>query len=199
MSDRRTTLNLVLALLLVGALVLWVRQRQAVSEAERRAETATTAADSLRRRGDSLAVRYAGDTATLHRQLTSWEALLARLQRQRDTTWLPGEVDTVPVPVEVIVAVADSTIRACTLALGTCEARVKTERERGDSLGAAAASWKKVARGPFLTPRLELTVTPQFEPEAAAELTLGRGRLKLLGRAEVGSDAVVRLGVSWSP
>jgi hypothetical protein len=76
---------------------------------------------------------------------------------------------------------------------------VKTERERGDRLAVAAGQWKKVARGPWLTPRLELTVTPQLAPQAAAELSLGRNRLRLLARAEVGDEATVRLGLSWSP
>lgn len=179
-------LNLVVVLALVVALILWVRERQAVSRAERRAETATAVADSLRRRGDSLAARYTVDTLRLTRWVTRW-----------DSVTLPGVVDTVPR--EILVQVADSTIQACTLALGTCEARVATERERGDSLAAAAASWQRVARGPWLQPRIELTVTPQLAPEMAAEVSLGRGRLRLLARAEVGQEAAVRLGVSWSP
>lgn len=180
------TRDLVLGIVLVVAVVLFFQQRQAASRAERRAAMATAAADSLRRRGDSLAAAYTVDTLRLTRWVTRW-----------DSVTMPGVVDTVPV--EVIVAVADSTIRACTLALGTCEERVKTERERGDSLAAAAASWKKIARGPFLSPRIELTVTPQLEPQAAAELSVGRGRLRLLGRAEFGETSAVRLGLSWSP
>jgi hypothetical protein len=178
--------KLLLGILLVALLLLFGWQRQRMSEAETRAETATTAADSLRRRGDSLEAAYHADTVTFNHWHTKW-----------DTLRLPGKADTIPVP--VLVAIADSTIQACTLALRTCEERVKTERERGDSLAVAAASWKRVAKGPWLTPRLELTLTPQLDPQAAAELSVGRGRLRLLGRAEVGSDAVVRLGLSWSP
>lgn len=179
-------LNLVLAVVLVGLLLLFLRERQAAIRAERRAVTAEEAADSLRRRGDSVAVVYQVDTLRLTRWMTRW-----------DSVTLPGVVDTVPV--EVLVAVADSTIRACTVALSTCELRVATERERGDSLAVAAASWRKVARGKWVTPRLELTVTPRLDPQAAAEVSVGRGRLRVLGRAEVGDEATVRLGVSWAP
>lgn len=178
--------NLVLAVLLVGMLFLWGYQRRQASEAERRADQATVAADSLRRRGDSLETRYAVDTVTLTHWRTHWDSIVG-----------PGRTDTLTV--ERVVLVADGTIRACTVALRTCEERVKTERERGDSLAVAAASWKRVANGRWLTPRLELTVTPQLAPQAAAELSVGRGKLRLLGRAEVGSEATVRMGISWSP
>lgn len=180
------TRDMVLGIVLVVAVVLFFQQRQATSEAKRRAETATAAADSLRRRGDSLAARYTVDTLRLTRWQTRWDSIT-----------LPGRVDTVPR--EILIRVADSTIQACTLALGTCEERVRTERERGDSLAAAAASWRKVARGPWLQPRIELTVTPQLEPQAAAELSVGRGRLRVLARAEFGETSAVRLGLSWSP
>lgn len=186
MSDRRTTLHLVLGILLLGMLIAWGIQKRAATAATRRAEAATAAADSLRRVADSLEGAYRVDTLTLTRWRTRWDSIVG-----------PGRTDTLTI--ERVIAVADTTIRACTAALSTCEQRVAVERERGDSLAVAVASWRKVARGPWLTPRLELTVTPHFQPEAAAEVTVGRNRLRLLARAEVGQEAAVRFGVSWSP
>jgi len=163
----RSTLWLVLLALLLGGGLAW--QRQAISRAERRATAATAAADSLAVVADSLRAAYRVDTVRLRSWRTKW-----------DSVTLPGTVDTIPK--EVLVYVADSTIRACTQALGTCERRVAVERERGDSLQTAADQWKRVAKGPFLTPELEATTTLDWKPELAASLTLGRGRLQALAR-----------------
>lgn len=183
---RQDTLRLALALALVLALIGWAVQRRAATVAERRAHVAQAAADSLRRRGDSLRVVYQTDTVRLTRWRTRWDSITG-----------PGVVDTVPV--EVIIQVADSTIQACTLALRTCEQRVAVERERGDSLQSAADQWRKVARGPWLVPRVEATLTGDLVPQVAGEVTLGRGRVKGLARVEVGEAATARFGLVWTP
>lgn len=78
----------------------------------------------------------------------------------------------------------------------TCEQRVAVATERGDSAEQeaahwqeAATQWKKVARGAWIRPSIEGTVTTDLVWQAAAEVTLGRGALKLLGRVDVGEGA----------
>jgi hypothetical protein len=178
--------KLAMGILLVVLLLALGWQRQQMGEAAIRAETATTAADSLRRRGDSLAAAYHTDTLTLTRWRTRWDSIVG-----------PGRTDTLTV--ERVILVADSTVQACTAVVRTCEERVKTERERGDSLAVAAASWKRVARGKWISPSIEATLTPGLIPQAAGQIAVGRGKWRILARVEVGSAAVMRLGVVWSP
>lgn len=184
---------IVLFLILLGTTV-WALERHNRTVAEAKAEAAEAAAhdaqqaiDSLRVIEDSLTEAYDRDTTTFATALQRWRSLAQRV-RGRDTVW-----DTLPVPVEVIVAVADSTIQACEAAKLTCEARVAIVTERADSAGQQAAyweeaakQWKRLARGPFLRPALEITTTLDWKPQGAFDLTLGRSRLKVLGRVEVG-------------
>lgn len=172
---------LVLLLLLLAA--YWAGDKLGTARANAKADSLTVVAeqthravDSLKRVEAALRERYTVDTVVLTRWRTRWDSLKV----------------TDSVPVEVLVYVADSTIRACTLALGTCEARVAAATERGDSAEseaatwqATAAQWKRVARGPLLRPALEGTLrTSDWSPQAAAEVTVGRGAFKLLGRIE---------------
>ena len=180
----RYVLVLVLLSGLLGVMVVLQYQRGSKLQAEARA--AGAAADSLNTIADSLRKSYTSDTVYLNKWKIKW-----------DTLRLAGKTDTVPK--EVIIAIADSTIQACTMALNTCEMRVAVERERADSIESAMDKWKKVTKGPWITPRLEVTVTPQFTPEAALDLSLGRGRLKGLIRAEIGDTATLRAGLSWHP
>lgn len=226
MTDRRRQWLPWLLLLLMAAAVLWAdhRRQQAVEKAEAatdQAQQARHSVDSLLQLEAALRERYAGDTAAFQEVLVRWKRLAARA---RGVDTLPGGVDTVEVPVEVVIAVADSTIRACEAVVSTCEQRVAVATERGDSAVSearhweeAAAQWKKASRGPFLRPAVEGTLTPGLDWQAAGEVTLGRGRLKVLARVDVGegqetcafvanteaytcstpTEATARFGVRW--
>ena len=214
-AKRRSWVPWVLLALLLAA-VLWAdaARRGAVVKAEAQTDSAQAlrgVVDSLRaleRRQDTV---YAGRVDTLRQWRTRWDSVL-----------VPGATDTVTV--ERVVQLADSTIRACEAVVATCEERVATARERGDSAERmaehwqeAAAQWKKSARGPFIRPAVEGTLTPALAWQAAGEVTVGRGRFKVLGRLEVGNgaetcaftgqsevyqcstptEAVARFGVRW--
>lgn len=188
MTERRRSWVPWLILLLILAAALWADRgrRQAVARAEAQTDSAQAAhhsVDSLLQIEDSLRSVYKVDTLRLTRWRTRWDSIM-----------VPGATDTIPV--EIVREVADSTIRACTQALGTCEQRVATATERGDSAvreaehwQEAAAQWKKAARGPFIRPAVEGTVTPELDWQAAGEVTVGRGRFKVLARLDVGQGA----------
>lgn len=188
MTERRRQWLPWILLFLVLAAVLWADRARAkavakAEAAEAQAQLAGKAVDSLAGLADSLRGVYQIDTLHLTRWRTRWDSIR-----------VPGATDTIPV--EIIVQVADSTILACTAALGTCEQRVATATERGDSAVAAADHWKeaasqwqKASKGPFLRPAVEATTTLDWEPQAAFDLTLGRGAFKVLGRVELGQGA----------
>lgn len=164
-----------------------------VDEAKAEAEQAHAAVDSIKLIEATLMERYASDTSTFHDILTRWKRIAAHASRI-DT--LPDAVDTIEVPIEVIVAVADSTIQACTTALQTCEQRVAIATERADSSASEASSYKeavvrleKLIKGPLIRPSIEFTTTTKWSPQAAFDLTLGRGHLKALGRVDVSEGA----------
>lgn len=217
-TERRRSYLPWLLLFLLLAAVLWATERHGRTVAEQRADSLTAVAqqrgravDSLEVVAESLAGVYQIDTLRLTRWRVRWDSIR-----------VPGATDTIPV--EVVVRVADSTILACTAALQTCEERVAVATARGDSAKAASADWeraagqwKRIARGPWLALAVEGTVTPDLVPQAAGELTVGRGHLKVLGRVEVGEgaetcafvpnteaytcstpvEATVRLGARW--
>lgn len=165
------TWMLILFLLLLGTTV-WALERRARSEAEERAAVAEAAVDSLDQLAEQLRKQYRVDTVTLTRWKTRWDSIVG-----------PGRTDTLTI--ERVILVADSTIRACEAVVKTCERRVAVERERGDSAVSAATQWKRVARGSFIRPAFEATLeTEGWTPQLAAEVTLGRGHLKVLGRLE---------------
>jgi hypothetical protein len=186
---RRSWLPWVLLFLLLAA-VLYATDRHARSVAETRADSATAlaqearaAVDSLKQIEASLRELYRTDTVTLTRWRTRWDSIVG-----------PGRTDTLTVG--QVIGVADSTIRACTAVVQTCEQRVAVATERGDSAEReaahwqeAATQWRKVARGPLIILAVEGTVTTGLEPQGAGEITLGRGKLKVLGRIEVGQGA----------
>lgn len=211
--------TLVILILLLLVAVLWgVVEARGRSEAQATADSLTTVAhqkdravDSLTALAESLAGVYRIDTLRLTRWRVRWDSIR-----------VPGATDTIPV--EIIVQAADSVILACTAALQTCEQRVAVATARGDSAqaaarayAAAAAQWKKIARGPLIRLALEGTVTPALDWQAAGDVTFGRGRLKALARFDVGpgaetcdfqpnteaytcttpTDATVRFGVRW--
>jgi hypothetical protein len=184
--------HLVLIILLLVLWALWDHHGRTVAEARAEAQTdsaqvARAARDSLQQRVDSMATAYTADTAGFHALLGRWQRLAARA---RGVDTLPGTIDSIPYP--VLVALADSTINACTVALSTCEQRVAAVTEQRDSAASeaahwaeAAGQWKRVARGPFAVLAVEATTTLSWKPAAAVEATLGRGHLKALGRVDV--------------
>jgi hypothetical protein len=81
-------------------------------------------------RYDSLEKAYRPQTASVVKWKTKWDSTKAGV----DTQWL--KPDSVPVPVEVvryITATADSTIKACTRALATCDQMVGAQRARAEA------------------------------------------------------------------
>ena len=103
-----------LAYLLAAVLILWAWQRDATAlgaaiERGRVADSLLTIAEA---RADSLKVVYRTDTLRLTKWRTRFDTALVTL----------NVTDTV----EVLrfVAMADSTIKSCSVALSTCEARV---------------------------------------------------------------------------
>lgn len=181
--------NWLIAALAVGGIVLGVmltKQSQSTDRQRARADAAERSVHSLDSIIDSLSTKYHVDTVRFAKWHTRWDTLTA-----------PGTVDTIPV--EQIIRVGDSTINTCTEALSTCETRVARERERADSIASALTAYKRLVKGPWVSPRIELTTTPQWTPEVAVDLSIGRGRLKGLVRAEVGDTATIRFGFSWRP
>lgn len=113
-------LGLAIALYAAGRSQAIQEARAAAAEAELRA-----ALRFAERRSDSLAKALRPQLVEVERWRTRWDTLPARRDtlRLRDTVW---------VPVEVLV-VADSTIRACSVALDSCQAlvaSVSAERDR---------------------------------------------------------------------
>ena len=113
------------AYLFVALIVLWAWQRDTkrAGAAEERARVADSLLTIAEARADSLKVVYVRDTI----RLTKWKTVY-------DTT---RERLTLTDTVEVLrfIAVADSTIRSCTVALSTCELRVGAEK-------AVSAQWE---------------------------------------------------------
>lgn len=166
---------IILLLCMVGG-SLYALERVQRSRAEHRAHVAEQAVDSLKRLERAVDTVYLARVDTLRQWRTRWDSVLV------------ARTDTLTV--ERVVYLADSTIRACEAVVETCEVRVGLARERADSAESAARQWKRIARGPFIRPAIEATTAlGDWTPQAAAEVTLGRGALKVLGRLEVGQGA----------
>ena len=114
-----------LAYLLAAVLILWAWQRDAkrAGAAEQRARVADSLLTIAETRADSLRVVYRTDTLRLTKWRTRFDTALVTL----------NVTDTV----EVLrfVAIADSTIRSCSVALQTCESRVAAQE-------AITAQWR---------------------------------------------------------
>lgn len=114
------------ALLVAGAAMVaggWLYR--AGVEAERDRAKAQAARLQLRTVVETLKVvevQYRTDTMRLTRWRTQWDTLIAE-RHYHDTVWL-----------DRVIATGDSTIRACTAALVTCERRVALERQRAELL-----------------------------------------------------------------
>lgn len=184
----KTVIILILFFLLA---VLWgAAQSRGRSQAEARADSAKAKAEEAHKVVDSLLLveaalreRYKADTTYLTRWRTRWDSIM-----------VPGKTDTFTV--ERVIYIADSTIKACEAVIGTCELRVAAATERGDSASSEAAhykeaarQWEKIAKGAWLRFSVEGTTDLDWKPEAAADLTLGRSRLKALGRVVVREGA----------
>ena len=210
-AKRRSWVPWVLLVLLLAA-VLWADQSRRAAVA--RAETAMRSVDSLTLlanretiRADSLTrlsvlrdSAYGVDTVSWRGRVAYWRSLAGRAGRVDTVAGVP---DTVQIPVRELIAAADSALGACEAVVTSCEARValerervateqgrvKIERERGDSAVSAAEQYRKAAKGPFLRPAVEGTLTPDLAWQVAGEVTLGRGRFKVLARVDVNEGA----------
>lgn len=87
------------------------RAERAVAAGVVREQRAVYVADSLRG-------QYRADTVRLRSWRTRWDTVRAGIDTLHDTVTVPVEV------VREVVAVADSTVKACTMALRTCERRI---------------------------------------------------------------------------
>jgi hypothetical protein len=164
MAMKRPTLILLgVGALLVIIVMLWLRSRTGSSADE------ATLAERLRTADSALAVarRQAARTDTVYRSDTvRFRVVQTRYARLVDSLRV---TDTLTVREQIIVSAADSTIRACRVALTTCEQRVADRdtviaRERrlratGDSLSAILL---RRAR-PRLLPFVEAGVDPLHE------------------------------------
>lgn len=134
----REGLLLILAAVGVVLAVGRCEERQA-GAAQAQLAAALTRAEIAERRADSLARAYRVDTVTLWRVKRTTDTLTATVEQwKRDT-------------LEVVryVTLADSTIRACTAALGTCEARIAAEREGRRALEAATLAALALGKRPW--------------------------------------------------
>ncbi len=133
--------GLVLILLAIVGGVLAVAQFEyrAAAKAEVALAAALARADTAERRADSLAAAYRVDTVTLWRVKRTTDTLTATVDHWKHDT------------LEVVsyVTLADSTIRACTAALGTCEARIAAEREGRRALEAATLAALALGKRPW--------------------------------------------------
>lgn len=111
--------------------------REAVLKAQVKARERTIAALAQQaRRTDSV---YLRDTVTLTRWRTRYDSLVKVLP----------ETLFIPVPVQEVLHTADSTIRACSLALQTCEQRVADRDARITALDSLVRDLKRPK--PFFT------------------------------------------------
>ena len=82
-----------------------------------------------KKRADSLSLRYVRDTVRLWKTIRRTDTLTQTVEQWKHDT----------VKVVEFVQQADSTIKACTQALATCEQRIGAERARGNALQGEAA------------------------------------------------------------
>lgn len=114
---------------LAVALLLWQARCAGVRQGELQAQlrVLATQADSLRAESTRLDTVYRADTVRLTRWRTAYDTLYADRQIT-DTVW-----------VKRFVVTADSTIKSCSAALGTCEAATATLRSRIGNLDSTLA------------------------------------------------------------
>jgi len=147
--------KLALTLALVGVMMTYFAARKAQLAAEDAARLARIAA--LQARADSLATEraalvqrleqlssdYKGDPVRLHVLTIRWRRYADSVRAAQSVAAVPETVtvhDSTTTPVtphgpdpSTLLGLADSTIRACTVTLGTCEQRVVAESTRADN------------------------------------------------------------------
>ncbi len=133
----------VLAVAVVGGIAEYNHLQREIGKREVMLSQAEHERVAARMRADSLEKVYRVDTLRLTRLKTVWDTTYQRLT---DTLKL---TDTVKVPVKVLV-LADSSIKACTMALQTCDQRVGAERQRREAaekeIGLLKASYPSKAK-----------------------------------------------------
>jgi len=107
----------------VAAVSAYNAHQQQIGQLKLRLAQAEQQVAVAQRRADSLDKRYTVDTVRFNRWRTKWDTVY---HLTVDT--LPGKVDSIFVPVRIL-ATADSTIRACSQVVLTCEQRVGAERQ----------------------------------------------------------------------
>ncbi len=140
--------------------------------------------DSLRALADRLDTLYLRDTVRLRQLVTRWDTAVVAVDRWKHDT----------VTVERVVTLADSTIRACTAALQTCEQRVDAAR-RGWRVEAARADALEALQGrPWTAAGLS------YDGGVGAFVDRDVWRLRVGGSVHTtpqGPTAQVRLGWRW--
>jgi len=126
-----------LAAVLLGAALWWARAAERrVGAAQARIVALEAVRDSLAAAAARLDTVYRADTL----RLTRWRV---RVDSLRDSLTITDTVEVVR-----FIAVQDSTIAACTAALGTCEQRVAAERARTANAEARVTETRKLVGAP---------------------------------------------------
>lgn len=113
----------VIALGVVAGYASFVHTQREIGRREVLLAQAETARREAVHRADSLEKAFKRDTVIFNKWRTRWDTIV-----HTDSQWIH---DTLPVPVKVVkelVYVADTTIKACTQALNTCNQRVGAEK-----------------------------------------------------------------------
>lgn len=149
-----------MVLLVAGAAVMaggWLYRAGIEAERDRvRAQGARAQIRTVTETLKVVEVQYRTDTLRLREWRTKWDTLITE-RHYHDTVW-----------VERVIAVADSTIKACTAALTTCERRVALEQQRAALLATQLKDAERRAR--THTRRRVVTLAGA----AAAGLVVGR-------------------------
>lgn len=176
-------------LLLLAVVFYWTGQR-----AEREYGAVLVQLDSSKAREavkqatiDSLATVYRVDTVTLWRQVRRLDTLTVTVDQWKHDT----------VRVVEYVTRADSTVRACTAALQTCEQRVAAERALTDEVRTQLALTRRIAGRPWTSAGVA------WDPHAnrfGGYLDRDWSRFRVgvsVTPAEHGIRAGLRFGVRW--
>lgn len=100
--------------------------------------------DSLERGIKEAQAQFKVDTVRLTKLKSHWDTVKAGVDTLRDTVRVPVEV------VREIVHQADTTIKACTMAVTSCSAGWALERAKSATLTAEVAGWRRQANPPLL-------------------------------------------------
>lgn len=132
-------------LAIIASYAQFVHYQRDIGRREVQLSQAIAELQSAKKLADSLEKAYKVDTVYLNKWRTRWDTAKAGV----DTQWL---ADTTPVPVKVVkelIYIADTTIKACTEALSTCEQRVGAEKKGRIAAEKEVQILKKALPGAF--------------------------------------------------